>query len=394
MIVRSPAGAMTLPLALYLLFASCSQPAKPVPQAKNEEPSTPSEEGQRIDDAAKFLAGIKGRAGGAFQALEEQDAWVQHNTQMEQLWASFEKRQLGPAVEFYKRELAPLSESAPFVFYPFGGPDAVYVTTFYPNGKLYVLAGLEPPGSAPQAEIFNAKNLAPSLGSLRESVGILRRSFFVTSEMDKQFRGRVTDGLTPVILLLLARTGHTIFGIRHVNLTPEGQLEAATQPKPKGVEILFRRPGDKASRKMYYFSGDVRNPKLEEDPGFLKFVEAQGRSDTFIKSASFLLHWREFTAMRDLILRNSNAILQDDSGVPFRVLKQPDWQMSYFGKYSAPDRPFKSHFQKELHEAFEAPGNAKALGFSLGYGYGRRTSHLVFARRTKASTGSGAGAQR
>jgi hypothetical protein len=170
-----------------------------------------------------------------------------------------------------------------------------------------------------------------------------------------------------------------------VGLSAEGQLVDAAQPKPKGVEIAFRRPGDTVSRKMYYFSGDLSDPKVEANPGFIKFAEGLGRSDTLIKSASFLLHWKEFGMMRQLVMDNSSVILQDDSGVPFRLLKKDGWQVSFYGKYSAPDKPFRGHYQKDLAAAFEEPGGARDLGFSLGYGYGRRTSHLVFARKSKMS---------
>ncbi len=372
-------------LSVLAVAAGCNKTnAPPDRKAQAQVPAVPSPEAQKVDDAAKFLAGIKGRSNSEYRDLEEQPAWQSHASQMDSLWAQFDTKQLKPAREFYKREIQQLgAPQGGFVFYPFGGPDVIYVTTFFPQGRTYVLAGLEPVGSVPAPAMYTAKNLEPTFGSLRESAGIFRRSFFVTSEMDRQFRGRVTDGLTPMILLLLARTGHTVFGMRYVGLTPEGKLVAASQPKPKGVEIEFRRQGDTESRKMYYFSGDLSNAKVEANPGFIKFAEGLGPSDTLIKSASFLLHWKEFTMMRQLVMDNSNVILQDDTGIPYRLLKKDGWKVSFYGKYSAPDKPFKGQYQKDLEAAFEEPGSARDLGFSLGYGYGRRSSHLVFARKSK-----------
>ncbi len=369
------------------VLAGCQ--TQTAPSAQAQKPAPPPEE-LKFDDAAKFLAGVKGRGESVYRGLESLPAWQDHNTQMDSLWAKFEQTQLGPARDFHKRELTPLVQPGPFVFYPFGGPDVVYVLTFYPQGKTYVLCGLEPVGSVPAPAWFKGEHLAETFGKVRESAGILRRSFFVTSEMDKQFRGRVTDGLTPMILLLLSRTGHVVTGLRFVNLTPEGSLVAYDQPKPNGVEVQFRRADEAEPRKFYYFSGNVSDDKMPH-AGFIKFVESQGRSDTLIKSASFLLHWKEFAKMRQLVIDNSNAILQDDTGVPFRTFKEPEWQVSLYGKYSRPDRPFTGHYQKDLAAAFERPGGAKDLGFSLGYGFGRRTSHLVFARRPKMSAQAGGG---
>lgn len=369
--------AAVLSISLALTLGGCGGQA-PVQKAQ-AQPEPPVN--LAFDNAAKFLAGTKGSAETEFKALQEQPAWQEHSTQMETLWARFAEKQLKPAVDFQKRELEPLTQAGPFVFYPFGGPDVIYATAFYPKGKTYVLAGLEPVGAVPTAATFKEANLTANFIKLRESAGIFRRSFFVTSEMDRQFR---VGGVTPMLLMLMSRLGHTIRDVRLVDLTPEGQLTVSDKPKPNGVEITFRRAGSSEDLKLFYFSGDVRNEKLEANPSWLKFLESKGRCDTLIKSASFLLHWKEFTRMRQHILDHSDNVLQDDTGIPFRVLSK-EYKVSFFGKYSAPDKPFKGHYQKELAAAFEQPGNARELGFSLGYGYGRRSSHLVFARRDKVT---------
>lgn len=372
---RRPGIVLSIPLVLVLAGCGGQAPVQKA-QAQPEPPVNLA-----FDNAAKFLAGTKGSPDTEFKALQEQPAWQEHATQMETLWARFAEKQLTPAVDFQKRELEPLSQAGSFVFYPFGGPDVIYATTFYPKGKTYVLAGLEPVGSVPTAATFKEANLSANFIKLRESAGIFRRTFFVTSEMDRQFR---VGGVTPMLLMLMSRLGHTIRDVRLVDLTPEGQLTPSDRPKPNGVEITFRRPGSTGDLKLFYFSGDVRNEKLEANPSWLKFLESKGRCDTLIKSASFLLHWKEFTRMRQHVLDHSDSILQDDTGIPFRVLSK-EYKVSFFGKYSAPDKPFKGHYQKELAAAFEQPGNVRELGFSLGYGYGRRSSHLVFARREKVT---------
>jgi hypothetical protein len=69
------------------------------------------------------------------------------------------------------------------------------------------------------AKQFAHKDLGKALTEIRATVyDELHRSFFITRQMDRQFRGRVTDGLLVPILLLLVRSGHTIQGFRFVQI--------------------------------------------------------------------------------------------------------------------------------------------------------------------------------
>ena len=69
--------------------------------------------------------------------------------------------------------------------------------------------------------------------------------------------------------------------------------------------------------------------------------------DTLLKSASFLPHWRMCDSIRDYILQNSNLVLQDDTGVPFRDFEASKWHVQLFGAYSHPDPPFQREYQSD-----------------------------------------------
>jgi hypothetical protein len=90
-------------------------------------------------------------------------------------------------------------------------------------------------------------------------------------------------------------------------------------------------------------------------------------------------------SIRDYILQNSNLVLQDDTGVPFRNFAASKWHVQLFGAYSHPDPPFQREYQSDLARAFRAHASVRALGFSLGYGAGRRPSILMLARRKNAT---------
>src|SRR5205085_4407045 len=112
----------------------------------------------------------------------------------------------------------------------------------------------EPDGTLPSDAQVRQKTLARNLPAVRQTIGSeLGRSFFVTREMDRHFRGQVTDGLLLPIILLLARTDHTITGFRYVRIEDDGN--AVERPAHyiapgmfanKGVEVEFRTDPDES----------------------------------------------------------------------------------------------------------------------------------------------------
>ena len=369
-------------LALGLSIACAPAPPKPVAAAKPDRTLSPA--AIAINDTARFIAGLKGRPGSPLEALEATPEWQGYSKNFEETWAAFEKTQGEPMRTFEQKELAPIKAKGAFVFYPFSGPDVLYMTGFFPGRSTYVMVGLEPAGTLPAPDTFKAAEMANEVKAWASGVkSIFKRSFFVTSEMDAQFRGRVADGLVEPLCLLLARSGFTIEGIRHGNLTEEGAFTAvdpANPGKPMGAEISFRKGAEGDTQKIYYFSKKL-DQEFQTKPGFANFLARLGQPDTLIKSAQFIMHWPGMGALRSYMLDNSRTILEDDTGVPFKYLKPPQWEVRLFGKYSAPDKPFKTWYQKDLAKAFEDPARVTPLGMQIGYGAWRRPSSLILATR-------------
>jgi hypothetical protein len=349
-------------------------------------------QGAATDDAARFLAGLHGRADCWFASLERTPAWQAYARRLDRAWSELEQHQFQPVRDFRKRELAAIPSNSSFLFYPFSGPDVLYPRLFFPNRRLIVMAGLEPVGSLRALYSYREDNIESALSGWSQSVSsIFGRGFFVTGEMDREFRGRIADGLLPMILLLLSRSGHRIDRMAYGQLSPTGEFVAKGAPAPgveklpdAGVEIEFHWESEATTRTLYYFSTDLAKG-FGQDPRFRQFLRRLGPSDTLIKSASFLPHWRMCDAIRDFILQNSDLILQDDTGVTFRQLQALNWDVELFGKYSHPDRPFQREYQPDLAKAFHVKTNVRQLGFALGYGAGRRPSSLMLARRTAAT---------
>ena len=362
-------------------LSSCGR--RPEPQrAQAAAPAHPA------NDAALFLAGLPGRADGPFRQLEQAPSWRKYSQDLNVTWARAEKEQFAPVDAFQKRELAPIHTNSSFVFYPFSGPDVLYATRFFPDGKVFVLAGLERVGSVRKASDYPLDGLDKRLDGWNKALSsIFNRSFFVTSEMDSHFHGKVADGLLPMMMLLMARSGFTIDGLDFGHVDEAGKFVVESEDtgvRHPAVVLDFHKGTETVKRKLYYFCTRLDEP-FEKDPAFSRFVRSQGTPDTLVKSASFLLHWKMCAAIRAQILETSNLIFQDDTGVAYHYFDNPDWQVKLYGEYSRPDRPFTNEYQKDLAAAFQDPGKVAPLGFSLGYGYGRRPSSMLLAKRVNSA---------
>jgi hypothetical protein len=338
------------------------------------------------DDAARFIAGLPGNPGSRFATLEATESWKEHRRRLDETWHKTEGSLISGLREFQKEELdeTPL-RTAP-VFYPFGGPDALTPALYFPHAPIYVMVGLEPAGTLPTPSQIERHGVTKYLAEMRDTVtSELSRSFFVTRQMDHQLRGQVTDGVLLPILHLLVRTHNTILGMRYVRLDDQGRIiERTTDYKApgrfgnKGVEIEFRADSEQSTHKLYYFSVNLSDERLIENKPFLVYLLRLKGTTTLLKATSYMTHQPEFSLIRDQILANSSAILQDDSGIPYHYFQTGDWNVQLFGDYTRPYGSFRWLEQSDLRKAYES--GAKPLAFRVGYGYSRITSNLLLGR--------------
>lgn len=390
-----PALALTLAAAAGIL--GCRRPGGSTTQTQTEG-SRPHQGFERLparrdaDDVGRFLAGLPGRPGSLFLDLEQEAAWQAHCAELDKRWRRIEAGALPALRAFYQQELRPQGAGAGCVFYPFSGPDVLFVTALFPESPTYVLVALEPPGSLPRPEQILKRGLETYLAGVRASVeSELHRSFFITREMDRQFRGQLTDGLLPAMVHLLVRTGHTIEGYRLVRLDEEGRLverlpdEAPPEGRPpnRGLELDFRPEREAAVRKLFYFAVNLSDARLRRNGPFLRFLAGLGPLTTYLKATSYMPHHTDFSIFREQVLGRSSAILQDDSGIPYRFFDSAIWEIHLYGHYERPYGSFRWLEQPDLRKAYASQGS-KPLGFHLGYGFARIPSNLLLAVRRQA----------
>jgi hypothetical protein len=86
--------------------------------------------------------------------------------------------------------------------------------------------------------------------------------------------------------------------------------------------------------------------------------------------------------IRNLVLNGSSTVLQDDSGLPYKLYTDPPWKVQLFGNYNKPIRPFLWLEQKDLRQAYQT-GNPKPLNFHVGYGVAQLPSNMQLATRVE-----------
>jgi hypothetical protein len=136
---------------------------------------------------------------------------------------------------------------------------------------------------------------------------------------------------------------------------------------------------DGSAHKLYYFSTNLADQRLKANTGFLAFLSELNGVTSYFKATSYMTHKPEFSEIRDQVLAKSVAVLQDDSGIPFKYFDAQPWQVQLFGDYERPYGSFRWLEQKDLRKAYST--SAKPLDFQIGYGFRKVPSNLLFAKK-------------
>jgi len=344
------------------------------------------------DAEARFLAGLA-QDGGVFSKQEQSPAWRAHAAELEKAWTTLEAKRLAPMRGWAKAELWPrIDPKRPLVYF-FGGPDAISADVLYPEAPTLVLMGLERPGAAVALPSLTPAELEASLASLRTTIRTtVSVSYFITSQMGADMSKSAFKGVLPVLLFFLARNGEQVVQVDAVTLDAAGKVVTLPAPPAEGLagwRITFRRSEAAPLRQLFYLRLDLIDPVAEKAPGLFRFLEGLGPANAYLKAASFILHDRHFSLVRNHLLEHSASVLQDDSGIPFKFLATPKWNLTLFGGYSPPRETFKEHVQPEMAKAFEK-AKPPALPFDTGYKHTGKGSHLVLAVHVDAPPDAGA----
>ena len=337
--------AALLPVVLLLFQAHLDAAVAPAPMPASEI---------SLNNTARLLAGLRPLGNGRAADLFNSPAWQEHAQALGSEWERFAPRSWRSIRSWSSAELSSFGNASGPVFYPFSGPDFIYVYNYFPQASAYLLCGLEQTGEVPDL----ARVDAASLLSLRNSLHtLLTAGYFVTKSMRMEMRGTV-----PPMLVMLARSGCTITGLDRFK---------------SGVEIRFIRESGGNERRLIYLAADLSNGSFGKGDLSARLHQLNPRT-AYIKSASYLLHQNGFSTLREFLLNQCALIVQDDSGVPVRFFSPQKWNLRLYGAYSHPLNLFKQYYQPDLASLY-AHTPTKPLSFGVGYKWNPKEATLIVA---------------
>lgn len=337
---------------------------------------------ERLTDSAKFLAGMKVNDTQAIAQLTKSSSWKQHAASFDKAWSNLEAQQLSEVRKWAGEELKPINQTSKPLFYPFSGPDFLYAYSFFPNASDYVLVGLEPVGKVPDLDKLSESQVKTKLKEVNGSMdAILGFSFFRTNAMKVDLE---KQGVLPILYVFMARTNNQILDVQYIGLDKDANIQNLDKNSPDktlvpGVKISFAKEGKSQPQTLYYFSTDLSNSGLQKTPGFNKFVKKFNAPITYLKAASYLMYNESFSSMRNLILAQSNSLLQDDSGIPVKYFDQKKWDLAFYGTYTKPIDLFSKQYQPDLRKIYTSDKKIEPLNFGIGYKYRLNQSNLMLA---------------
>jgi len=349
---------------------------------------------KKLDDLASYIAGLNADPVVADSQKLSITAWENFGAALDVSWKRYDSTHIKPMQQWREQEMKEINDSIKTLFYPFSGPDILNAYTFFPNAKQHIMVGLEPVGTLPEFTSA-APGITPQyFSSVKNSLhAILSFSFFRTKSMAVDLHNKELDGTIHLMLLFLKRSGNSIVDIKPVNIDSGGKLVVYTNfeeqkkdtLKNPGVEIDFV-DADSIVKKVFYFSVNLANDQMGKNEGFVKFINDQAPYTTYLKSASYLMYKQYFSSIRDLILNNSQYVLEDDSGIPLKYFTESDlWDIRYYGTYKGTIPMFSAFYQNDLFKAYTDTVNNKVgnLSFGIGYKYKLGESNLLLAKKKK-----------
>jgi hypothetical protein len=332
---------------------------------------SPSEELVMI---SHFLAGLPKQ--GLTKEFEKFTTWQSYCSSLDDKWNDVTKNRIDQMNKWREDELGDVCLP---VFYPMGGPDVFNLLTFFPNSPMYTIVGLEPIFNLQTLEDIKKEEFANELVDyLQQSMdSLFKRSFFISKDMSVDLK---KFGVAPVIVALITRLKYEIIDFKIISYNKANEKSAEKEtPSPEGLKIIFRKKGSNNIQKLHYFRKNLHNTATIGP--FLEHLETKAPIAVMFKSTSYTLHDKEFSQLSSFVQKNAALVLQDDTGLPYEILKKY-WEVTLYGEYVKPyGDSFKDFVQPDLASEYQTNSSIKKLDFRIGYGYGKAPSCLMIGRK-------------
>jgi len=337
-----------------------------------------------LTDYARFLA-AKPCLSKRFIALQQKPYYAKHIAATKKIWGHINDTTIAKIMTFNVGKNLIEDSDTQTCFYPFGGPDFLYANVFYPNASDYVLMGLEKPGTVVDITKKSETEVQLLLEHLNESMLYLNKSgYFVTAHMSKDFSKSLMNGTIHPVLYFAASRNYLIKQLRYGFIDSKGDfVENKNQNGYYKTWDLILTDSTGKDKHVYYISANIADFKISKSPYFVSFVKKMGEHNTFIKSASYIPAHKNFSIVRNLMLE-SNKIIQDDTGIPHKILNDPTkWDYTFWGTYTMTIKDLSWGFQPDLKEAVKNHPNGKKLPFRISYNGNYGEGIIIKAIRKK-----------
>lgn len=341
-----------------------------------------------LDNLGRFVAGLPQLDSNSFSALESDHYWQEYKAAMDKNWDKMIETRLSKMTGWRDSTLATHHDSLT-LFYPFSGPDFLHANYLYPHAPTYLLAALEPVAAVPQLDTLPLSDRDKFLDTLGVSLrDIFQKSYFITKHMKTDLKQ--VKGVLPPLYFFIQRSGHEFISQKFITIDSTGNETEVDYnklhwQKTPGVKLVIRNIATQEIKTVYYFSVSISNSGLTERPEFVKFITNHAPFNTFVKSASYLMHNTYFTSIKELILANAENLFQDDTGIPYKDFKKNlGFEVQFYGEYVKPVKDFgDARYQADLDSAFKVSATRQKLPFSLGYHWGSAKQHYILVRKSE-----------
>ena len=371
-------------VVLIFFLAACNSQPKKVTVAPPPKPySVPYD--TVTEDKALFISGMAHGKSGCMARLDTATNWKQFSFRLDSGFLDLDTARFVKMGKWANSELIDCNGSTT-VFYPFGGPDILNANIFYPNAAKYVLIGLEPVGALPDLCNMTTEQVNKYLEDIRYSLkDIFKRSYFITGNMIGALKKSSVNGSIPLLALFIERNGYNIVSISPVGIDLNGDCQPADSLKglkdfAHGVKIDFAADTGRRVQSVYYFQTDISDEGLKKNPSFEKYLSQLPSCYTYLKAASYLMHGKDFSVIRNTVFEKSKTILQDDSGIAYAYFEKKIWDIHLYGSYIRPGKEFSWINETDLAKAYTDP-SVKPVPFTLGYNWRTQHINLLYAVR-------------
>jgi hypothetical protein len=342
-------------------------------------PEATADDSARLTSLATILAG-RPSSFSAHQKFQSYASWRQHQEEAAFAWSQMKIRRVAPIIQWRDRQLSS-EKISKALLYPFSGADFLNAYLFFPKNEQYVMFGLEPAGDAPDLGSMTEQQADAFLSSMRLAIhDLVQRNYFITERMLKQLNNASIRGVAPLIIATMGLLELKIKSVKPHVLKAPSSKEQGKRPV-NGVRIVFRDPAKSFDQTLDYYSLDATDDALAKTPEFIEYLSGFTSATTMLKSASYLLHGPYFSRVRTTLLSASRMIVQDDTGVPYKVLLEGGWKVRLHGDYEKPIKDFgKFGYQPDLERAYREQ-KTEPLPFPFGYHWSNGKSSLLVATR-------------